>query len=186
MGIESRYTDVSTMGKQIVFNMEQDKYPLYLGELVANFHSLEFALRAFLWKEENATGITPSQSMNLDELNRGDIVPENAFTNYDTLEQLIDKYNNNHIISKTDLMIDKTLLDIRDAIAHGRVSARTPSDSSKLLKFSRPKGKKVKVTHSISMTKEWFNEQIKRTNKAARKVLKAIEASFPKGNEIFT
>ena len=155
--------------------MEQKKYPLNLGKLVANFHSLEFALRAFLWNEEIASGITPSQSMKLDEVNRGDIVSENAFTNYDTLKKLIKKYNNKRKISATDLMIDKTLVEIRDAIAHGRLSASTPSGSLKLLKFSPPEGNQVKVTYSISMTEEWFIEQIERTKNAVLKVRQANE-----------
>lgn len=155
--------------------MEQEKYPLNLGKLLVNFQSLEFALRAFLVNNEIASGITSSQAINLNAMNRGDIVPENAFTNWDNLKQLIEKYNSNSKILSAGLIIDKTLVDIRDAIAHGRVSAPTPSASPKLLKFSKPEGNQVKVAFSVSMTKEWFGEQIKRAYNAVLKVNEANE-----------
>ena len=161
--------------KKTVSNMEQEKYPLNIGKLLVNFQSLEFALRAFLVNNEIASGITSSQTTNLYEMNRGDIVPENAFTNWNTLKQLTEKYNSNPKILSAGLIIDKTLVDIRDAIAHGRVSAPTPSASPQLLKFSKPKDNQVKVTFSVSMTKEWFGEQIKRTYNAVLKVNEANE-----------
>lgn len=161
--------------KKTVSNMEQEKYPLNCGKLLVNFQSLEFALRAFLVNNEIASGITSSQATNLKEMNRGDIVPENAFTNWNTLKQLIEKYNSNPKILSAGLIIDKTLVDIRDAIAHGRVSAPTPSASPQLLKFSKPKDNQVKVTFSVSMTKEWFGEQIKRAYNAVLKVNEANE-----------
>jgi len=157
--------------KNIMPNME--KYFEGLGKLVANIQSLEFALRAFLVNYEIASGGTFHQSTNLDDMNEGDIVPENAFTNYDTLRQLIKKYNNNPKILSARLIIDETIVDIRDTIAHGRVSAATPSSSLKLLKFNEPKNNKVKVTFSVTMTKEWFGEQIKRVYNAVLKVSEA-------------
>ena len=135
--------------------------------------SLEFALRAFLVNYEIASGGTFPQSTNLYDMNEGDIVPENAFTNYDTLRQLIKKYNNNPRILSAGLIIDETLVDIRDAIAHGRVSAATPSSSLKLLKFDKQKNNQVKVTFSVTMTNEWFGEQTKRVYNAVLKVSEA-------------
>ena len=155
--------------------MEREKHPLNLGKLLVNFQSLEFALRGFLVNNEIASGIASSQALNLNEMNRGDIVPENAFTNWDTLKQLIEKYNSNPQILSAGLIVDETLVDIRDAIAHGRVSAPTPSASPKLLKFNKPKGNQVEVTFSVSMTKEWFGEQIKRAYNAVLKVNEANE-----------
>lgn len=144
-----------------------------LGKLVANMQSLEFALRAFLVNNEIASGVSFPQSANLGEMKEGDIVPENAFTNYDTLEKLVKKYNNNPKILSAGLTIDETLVYIRDAIAHGRVSAPTPSSSLRLLKFDKPKNNQVKVTFSVLVTKEWFAEQIKRVYNAVLKVNEA-------------
>ena len=106
-------------------------------------------------------------------MDEGDIVPENAFTNYDTLGQLINKYNSNSRISSVGFGIDETLVDIRDAIAHRRVSAATYSGTLKLLKFDKPKNGQVKVTFSASLTEKWFAEQIKRVYGAVLKVNEA-------------
>jgi len=152
-----------------------EKYFEGLGKLVANFQSLEFALRAFLVNNEIASGGSFPQSPNLHNMNEGDIVSLNAFTNYDTLGQLIKKYNSHPRISLAGLTIDEALVYIRDAIAHGRVSAATPSSSLKLLKFDKPKNNQVKVTFSVLMTKEWFAEQIKRVYNAVLKVNEANE-----------
>jgi len=153
---------------------EADKHALRLGRLVGNFQSLEFALRAFLTNDEIAQrGSLPQSATNMHDMNEGDIVPENALTNYDNLGQLIKKYNGHPKISSAGLTIDETLVEIRDAIAHGRVSAPTPSASLTLLKFDKPKNNQVKVTFSVLMTKEWFSEQVKRVYDAVLKVNEA-------------
>ena len=160
--------------------MKQDQHPLNLGKLLVNFQSLEFALRAFLLKTEEMSGSPFTKFKNLNELSEGDEVPENAFTNYDTLSQLIEKYNDNPKIRATGLCIDKKLVDIRDAIAHGRVSALTPSPPFRLLKFRIPKNNRTKVKFSILLTQEWYNQQLAYTQKAAITVAQALEREVAK------
>jgi len=155
--------------------MEEQQHPLNLGKLLVNFQSLEFILRAFLFKIEEISGSPLAQLMNFDELREGNEVFENAFTNYDTLKELIEKYNNNPKILAAGLRIDKNLVDIRDAIAHGRVSSSTPSPPFRLLKFSRPANSLTKVTFSILLTKEWYNKQLPRVQNAAITVAEALK-----------
>jgi hypothetical protein len=133
---------------------EADKNALWLGKLLSNFQSLEFGLRAFLTNVEIASGSSFPLSENLYDMNEGDIVPENAFTNYDSLAQLIKKYNSHPKVVSDDLKIDSTLVVVRDAIAHGRVSLETLSSPLRLLKFDEPKNNQVKVKFSIIMTRE--------------------------------
>jgi len=158
-----------------ITDMEQGHHPTNMGKLVVNFQSLEFALRAFLVNYEIGSGVSYARSVNPSEMNEGDIVSENAFTNYDTLGQLITKYNAHNKISSAGLTIDVTLVDIRDAIAHGRISSDTPDSIAKLLKFDKPENKAVKVAFSVLMTKEWFGEQIKRVYAAILKVNESNE-----------
>jgi hypothetical protein len=153
--------------------MEQEDHPLNLGKLFTNFQSLEFALRAFLVNDEIASGHSFLQSINLYGMNEGDMVPENAFTNYDSLGQLIEKYNNHPRIILSGLTIDATLVDIRDAIAHGRVAGEKPLPPFKLLKFDKPKNKRVKVTFSALLTKEWFSIKIADVQRAVFSVYEA-------------
>ncbi len=152
---------------------EQDKHALNLGKLVSNFQSLEFVLRAFLSNNEIAAGNLSLKSINLDTISEGDLVPENAFTNYYSLVQLIGEYNNNPKVVSVGLTIAPALVEIRDAIAHGRVSSLSPSSPSRLLKFEKPRNGQTKVAFSVLMTKEWFGEQIKRVYEAILKVSEA-------------
>ncbi len=73
---------------------------------------------------------------------------------------MIKKYNK--IIKGCDknLMVDQILVDLRDAIAHGRVFTNGNSDSFQLLKFSQPKNGNVKVDFCANMTEEWFRKHI--------------------------
>ena len=142
-----------------------------LGGLVHSLQTLELLLRASLLEDEIAKGSSKPQNYN--ELVRGAIVPENAFTNWDTLRDLIQKYNE-HPISK-GLTIDETLVDIRDAIAHGRVFSSGPFGINQLVRFQKPKNNEVEVEFSVSMTDEWFNTQIIRFNGAIRKVAKVYK-----------
>lgn len=156
--------------------MEQEQHPLNLGKLLVNFQSLEFVLRAFLYESEKDMERNGSsyRELKLDKLKEGDIVAENAFTNYDPLNVLIDKYNRNPKISSAGLTIDKSIIDIRDAIAHGRVFGDTPQPPMTLWKFSKPSNKRVTVTFSVQLTREWFNEQLSRVQRAAFVVTKAL------------
>jgi len=155
--------------------MNQEQHPLNLGKLLVNFQSLEFVLRAFLWESEKDKDKDKDKEPKLYELKRGDIVAENAFTNYDSLNSLINKYNRNPKISSTGLNIDKTITDIRDAIAHGRVSGKSPMPPQNLLKFGKPKNNYVRVILSVQLSKEWFNEQLARSQNAVLTVAKALK-----------
>ncbi len=159
----------------IMPSMDMDKHALALGHLVGNFQSLEFALRGFLLNDKVASGkvILPLEDLNT--MNEGDVVHLNAFTNYDNLGQLIDKYNNHTKILSARLTIDRTLVKIRDATAHGRVSGDAPEPPYRLLKFGKPINDKVEVTFSVLMTIDWFNEQISRVYNAITKVSEANE-----------
>jgi hypothetical protein len=161
--------------------MEQDQHPLNVGKLVVNLQSLEFALRAFLYEITKRTRQNASsyEELKLDKLKEGDIVEGNAFTNYDDLRTLIIKYNNNPKISSAGFTINETIVDIRDAIAHGRVFGITPKPPMTLLKFSKPFGeppnKQVEVKFSVLLTREWFNEQLPKVQSAALVVAKALD-----------
>ena len=145
-----------------------------LGRLVANMQSFELALRIFHHNDELANGLPPPSKV-YSELKAGDIVKKDAFTNWDTLQRLTTKYNKDKRVISSDLIIDEDLVNIRDAIAHGRIASTDPSITSKtLLKFKRPIGDTVEVEYSTVMSREWLNEQMDRFHYAIRKVIKSI------------
>jgi len=147
--------------------MDDRKRTENLGRLVSNIQTLEILLRACIFEDEITKGIS-KQSKKNKEFVKGEIVPENAFTNWDTLSDLIRKYNELPI--SKGLKIDETLVDIRDAIAHGRVFAYTPLGINQLVRFQKPNRNEVEVEFSVSMTEGWFGKEIGRFYEAVRKV----------------
>lgn len=153
-------------------------HALYLGKLVANLQGLEFMLRGFLFNVEDVSEDSFPQLKNLHDMNEGDTVHLNALTNYDTLYVLIKKYNSNQIISSAGLTIEENLVDVRDALAHGRVFIRAnESPPFTLLKFKKHKrdAQSVDVEFSALMTDEWFKRQIDPVMEAEKTVKKAID-----------
>lgn len=139
-----------------------------IGKIVSNLQSLEFVLRAFLLEALGA-----SNKVNYQHLNIGDLIPEDAFTNWDTMAQLIKKYNSRVLPIDHSLAIDESIVVLRDALAHGRISAASSSGPSYLLKFSNPQNQLVKVEFAALMDKAWFKAQVGLTHEQVVKVLKA-------------
>jgi len=137
-----------------------------LGKLVNNMQSLEMLLRACLFEDEIAKGI--SKQLIKVEFVKGEVLPEKAYTNWDTLRKLIQNYNRLPI--SRGFEVDETLVDIRDVIAHGRVFAYTPDGINQLVRFQKPKDNEVEVKFGVLMTEEWVGRQGNRFYEAVRKV----------------
>jgi hypothetical protein len=139
--------------------MNQKQYLQNLGALLCNLHGLEFMLRCFLAKyNEN-----DKSQVDHCEFTPGDYVPENSFTNYDSLGQLVKKYND--IISQRkwdlDLSIDVEVVKLRDMLAHGRIAGKTKEIfPMTLVKFEKPKPEGVKISANITMDEDWFTTRV--------------------------
>ena len=105
-----------------------------VGRIVLNFHSLETCLRMFL---NSASGKKRDPEHNVYEAEVGAKMPVDEFTDYSQLRSLIKRYNE---IATQDgrVELDATLVGIRDAFAHGRVTLTEPDCVPYLVKFSRP------------------------------------------------
>jgi hypothetical protein len=148
--------------------MTADEHAKQLGGLVGNFHSLEFILRAFLQQLPTARPIGIPHGADIYSFPVGTELPESELTSYDSLRELIEKFNRE--MGRRSLPgVDETLVEVRDALAHGRVSAADPSDTLRLLKFSKPQNGRVRITFGETMTAAWFQTQKQR-------VLDAIHA----------
>lgn len=155
---------------------EVPKHMVRMGILIVNLQSLEFALRAFLYNDEAGCKKDTKPEF-LENIKYGDQVPENAFTNYDSLRELIKKYNGKIRSYDLDLCIVEDLVCIRDALAHGRIASKVPSTNEpcKLVKYDKSSNGKVRVTHCVILTKDWFDREIKRVYEAIQKASKANE-----------
>jgi hypothetical protein len=149
--------------------MTLEEHATHLGGLISNFQSLEFLLRAFLQKSPSASPLGIPHGVDIYSSPVGTDLPENELTNYDSLGQLIDKYNGK--VEKLGLApIDKTLVEIRDALAHGRVSAALADDTLRLVKFSKPANGRVRITFNAVLSSDWFTAQKKRVFEAMQSV----------------
>jgi hypothetical protein len=127
--------DVRTWSLQMPADYDfDDMDPFFrdLGELQAKFMSLEYALRSFLFRDAGLPFMR-----DLDSISVGDLIDENPFTNRDSLGPLIDKYNAVVRPKDPSLVIDRSVVDLRDALAHGRIYRKSVKSQPRLLKFSK-------------------------------------------------
>ena len=147
-----------------------------LGKLIGNFQSLETVLRVFLDKVSASTSPRLPQSKTYFGLRAGEEVPVNAFTNFDTLGQLICSYN--AVVGAKDqaLKVDATVVAVRDLLAHGRIAADSPDETRlTIIKFDRPLNASVRVSDSATMANEWFQERIDLVRTQLEKVARALD-----------
>ena len=121
--------------------------------------------------------------MLLENLEKDDWVQENPITNYDSLRVLVKKVNEQLGDLEVPDRIDETVADLRDAIAHGRITALHPEGPYRLLKFSRAKEGMVQVEVAKTLSPSWLREQVTRTKKETEKVQRIGQSlrlsSFP-------
>jgi hypothetical protein len=136
-------------------------HALHLGRLVGNLHSLEAMLRFYLVKidakQKSRPFVPPDKPFVV-----GAEVPKDAFTNYDTLGTLIKKFNAEAAPTDPSLSVDPAVIDVRDLLAHGRVSAATADEAQlEIVKFDEPMGGQVRVVAVALMDEHWFDEKIR-------------------------
>jgi hypothetical protein len=157
------------------------KYPTTLGKLTINLHSLEVKIRLFLLICDIGNEEATKYAQNLRTLKIHQEVDTNPFTNYDTLKELIEKYNKQILsYSFNGLTISKDLWKLRNALAHGRAFKIEPSTKDTpltLLKFSGTDKNKTKCKTKVDflevMTQAWLDEK---TNWVLQEYNKVIEA----------
>lgn len=147
-----------------------------LGKLIGNFQSLETVLRVFLDKMSASTSPRLPQGKTYFGLRAGEEVPVNAFTNFDTLGQLVEKYNAVVRAKDSSLLVDAGVVAVRDLLAHGRIAADSPDETRlTVIKFDRPLNATVRVTDSAMMTNQWCQERIDLVRMQLEKVARALE-----------
>lgn len=139
-------------------DMNLRDHAYHLGSLLANLQSLEFLIRAYLASLPSAVPSGLPHGTDIYTIPVGGTLPANAIIDYDALGQLIEKYNESaRQMGNTEL--EATLVDLRDALAHGRISVPGESEQLRLIKFSKPRNGVVTVTFNAVMDEAWFHEQ---------------------------
>lgn len=149
--------------------MQDDEYLKRLGTLVGNLHALESVLRYFLL--EHNKGCEPM--VDIQNLAVGDRVPSNSFTNYDSLGKLVDKFNKVVCSRCRSYCVDRTVVGIRDMIAHGLVSGQSPDLPFELLKFGPERDGHVTLEHRVTLDECWLSSGISLIKKQIYNVVSA-------------
>jgi hypothetical protein len=136
-------------------NEDLDWYDKKLGKLWNYLLSLEVLLRVcILIKSKQESSLR-----RLDILKAGDIVDENALTNYDGLEDVIKRFNSS--FKKEDWVVDKDkIVHLRHVLAHGRLISFKLNYPVKIFKFAEPVDSDVKVEFTEEMTSDWFDANL--------------------------
>ena len=153
-----------------------ENHAIHLGKLVGNLQSLEVLLRFYHKKIQAKKDPASVYSSDYWELKVGDAIAEDAFSNYDTLGKLVSKFNSQITSRDHSLVVDPAVIDVRDLLAHGRVSAKAADPAElKIIKFGSPSGGKVAVVASSLMSEAWFETNISLVRAQIEKVANAIE-----------
>ena len=146
-----------------------EAHALHVGGLVGNLQSLEIMIRFFLSMLPSARPTGVAYGIDLFAFPVGTLLNESDLTSYESLGELIDRFNK-HASANQIPALDRSLVKLRDAIAHGRVSAVAPSDQLRLVKFGPPLDGRVRIEFNEMMTGAWLIEQKQRVSRAIETV----------------
>lgn len=150
-------------------------YPEQVGKLVTHLHALEYVLRGRLSYEDPDVNGRPAADMRLAVLQPGDSVPVNSLTSYESLDQLIIRYNGSLPQEDDDLEADPSVGRLRDAVAHGRLVPIESEARLRLVKFARPEGNQTSVEFAETLTPEWIKSQCLRLQAEFEKVFESMD-----------
>jgi hypothetical protein len=142
--------------------MNIDEHVLGLGRLWSNFLSFDAILRVTL---SRLSGVRPSglpYRTDLYSLPVGTELPEGSIANMKFFSTLVGDYNEEVTTRSLGEPIDSSLVELRNAIAHGFVTTSADKSVMRLLKFARSKPGFVKITTSETMDAAWFKTQTRR------------------------
>ncbi len=152
-----------------------------LGQLLSTFQGLEFMVRAFLYKREGPEGAVVDDSPDFNAA-VGSFVPISSYSDFRSLDPLVRAYNKLiRRVGRVDLAIDEGIVDVRDAIAHGRIFGTPGSETLELVKFDKPDKTTpgvVRVAVRCTLTTEWLKERAQHVQNQTLRVGKA-HSSIP-------
>lgn len=149
-------------------------YPAVLGRLIANLATLEFSLRVVLYLMDTARDMRRSSDWRFANLSVGDRMEESWLSQWCYLPELIGNYNQRQASLGLD-PIDTGITDIRNAMAHGVITAEGNAKPLSCVKFGRPKGGSVTVEGKFALSFDWIGEQTDRVYRAGLSVNQRIQ-----------
>ena len=164
-----RALQVNPSVRRAAMNPGFTEYSEVVGKILANLQSLEFSIRLYLHNTQDSDSVRLKRDIT--SLTVGEEVPENSLTDYSSMGPLIDRYNE---CVASDLAVDRTLVDLRDALAHSRMFLPDIESAPILLKFQKPANGKTKVSFVQVSSSEWLERCIGRVHAEMLKVQRSL------------
>lgn len=150
-------------------------YPKQVGKLVTHLHAFEYALRGRLSYEDPPVDGVAAADVRLADLEVGQAVPVNALSSYESLGQLIRRYNQLISAEDPDLVIAANeIVALRDAFAHGRLVPLEADGLLRLMKFDRPVDDRTSVEFAVTLSLEWMHQWCLRLEREFEKVVESM------------
>jgi hypothetical protein len=173
---EKKSTPIAFQSKSFLeFRMgDQSPESIFESEAMAglqlNLRSLEFLLRVSLRTDAIS-------EIDLTGYKVGDTLPLTAVTDYASLGDLVRRHNLRVSEPNKWLRIDSRLVELRDALAHGRYVGTQDGEKWYLVKFSKPvkRADTVAVTFHQELTEEWLSLQAGYVLDAIQKISSAMQ-----------
>jgi hypothetical protein len=172
MGEQNEQEAMEAVQKKFDFRRaESEKYSRCLGQLISGFQMLELFIRVRLQDMPDARpmGITAYQDMFA--YPEGTELPVTEMTSFDALGKVITRYNK-EARKWSYPELDPFLVELRDAIAHGKFGWDEKTNRVRLIKFSEHRNGKVTVVLNVEISEEWCEEQRERITKATAELTK--------------
>ena len=138
--------------------MNVDEHARNIGGLICNLQSIEFQIRSVLaWaKYPEASGMPPGHK--LADFIVGTEYAAGSFTNYDSLAKLLSGFN---AMAKGRSLktLPVALVELRNALAHGRCIADPGDPYFRLIKFSPVRNGRVTVIYNEVLDTHWYDRQ---------------------------
>jgi hypothetical protein len=132
--------------------MTADDHLTGLGKVIGNLHALEHILRIFLCDANCEALEYPSSGATT--------VTETHLTNHASLGPIIDEYNGSLGPTEQQYRIDPTVVDIRDALAHGRIASAIDAFPVTLFKFGKKDAAgNIPVERVDVLNESWFSDK---------------------------
>jgi hypothetical protein len=156
--------------------MNADEYNKGIGAIVMNLQALETVIRFFFFRKNSEQYPFPQSGGER-------YVPSTSLTKYCQLRKWIRKFNS--CLKQEELSkysISEGIVEIRDAIAHGRLFAPDPpSLPYTLWKFGEPVNGRVEVKVCEVLTAEWLDNTSKLMAAEKDKVVECFKARGYRG-----
>jgi hypothetical protein len=128
--------------------VEVREHLVLVGGIIMNLQALETVLRYFLLRRSR-------QDPQFPKVGDAD-VSETYLTNYMSLGYLIDEFNKGLEENEKQFEVAKAVVDIRDALAHGRLLTVLRQPPYRLWKFGKANDHRVSVEFCEELTSEWL------------------------------